>query len=285
MQTIRWLNQKKEGNMICNFKFFGLTIFMLTIAVALHSCQGLVDIDEYSEVDFIETFKSQLQETLGKASDIIDKEENPSVYIIQGSLKTAYKDVFGDYTNIDQFSFEKKELNNSLRLDSNSQSMNLKHNSLQMMIKNSDSSEEFINKLEGLLSNSNLEEKERLNYIALKETISFFDKYHEIVSNSINPSLVVNSSSDGEGDSGSGDGGDSGGSDSDAQDDEGWWETWGRCAVGTIGGYYTGALAGCGIVGGVGAAIGGPPGAAGGCAVGVIVGAIGGALTGAATFC
>lgn len=76
-----------------------------------------------------------------------------------------------------------------------------------------------------------------------------------------------------------------------------WWDRWGKCAAGVVGGYLTGGTAGCVGVGGLGAVVGGAagmgigsvPGAVvggvGGCAVGGAIGAIGGALTGAATFC
>ncbi|REE02102.1 glycine zipper family protein [Marinoscillum furvescens] len=58
--------------------------------------------------------------------------------------------------------------------------------------------------------------------------------------------------------------------------EESWWDSWGKCAVGTVGGAGTGLLAG---------------GAAGslipfiGTTAGAVVGAISGGLTGAATFC
>lgn len=64
----------------------------------------------------------------------------------------------------------------------------------------------------------------------------------------------------------------------------GWWQKWGKCVAGTLGGYYGGALAGCAVGGGVGATAAGV-GAVPGCAVGAAVGAIGGALTGAASSC
>lgn len=66
--------------------------------------------------------------------------------------------------------------------------------------------------------------------------------------------------------------------------EESWWDSWGRCAAGTVGGTLTGALGGAGIGAGVGAALGGAP-AAPGAIIGGIVGAIGGGLTGAAVSC
>src|SRR5690606_10464741 len=77
----------------------------------------------------------------------------------------------------------------------------------------------------------------------------------------------------------------------------GWWDSWGECAAGVVGGYLTGGTAGCVGVGGLGAVVGGAAGmgigsvpgsvvgGVGGCIVGGVAGAIGGALTGAATFC
>lgn len=56
-----------------------------------------------------------------------------------------------------------------------------------------------------------------------------------------------------------------------------WWDRWGKCAAGTIGGAITGGLSGC--------AVSAVPTAGFGCPAGATVGAIWGALTGAATFC
>jgi|SRR5690606_6780442 len=76
-----------------------------------------------------------------------------------------------------------------------------------------------------------------------------------------------------------------------------WWNRWGKCAAGVIGGGVTGGLVGCAGIGGLGAVVGGAaglgvgsvPGAVvggvAGCVVGGVAGWIGGALTGAATFC
>lgn len=57
---------------------------------------------------------------------------------------------------------------------------------------------------------------------------------------------------------------------------QGWWDDWGKCAAGTIGGVLTGGLAGAGV-GSVVPIIG--------TTAGGIVGAIGGGLTGAAASC
>lgn len=56
-----------------------------------------------------------------------------------------------------------------------------------------------------------------------------------------------------------------------------WWDRWGKCAAGTIGGAIAGGLSGC--------AVSAVPTAGFGCPAGAIVGAIGGGLTGAASSC
>lgn len=62
----------------------------------------------------------------------------------------------------------------------------------------------------------------------------------------------------------------------DEEEEEGWWESWGQCAAGTIGGTLTGGLGG---------AVGGSTVPVIGTAVGGVVGAVGGGLTGAAASC
>ena len=62
----------------------------------------------------------------------------------------------------------------------------------------------------------------------------------------------------------------------DDEDDEGWWNSWGRCAAGTLGGVGLGALSGA-AAGSVVPLIG--------TKVGLIVGGISGGLTGAAAAC
>ncbi|MFF1995369.1 Blp family class II bacteriocin [Bacillus mycoides] len=56
----------------------------------------------------------------------------------------------------------------------------------------------------------------------------------------------------------------------------GWWNSWGKCVAGTVGGAGTGGLGGAGI----GSAV---PGI--GTAIGAGVGGVSGALTGAAASC
>ncbi|MDO5077885.1 hypothetical protein [Corynebacterium sp.] len=65
---------------------------------------------------------------------------------------------------------------------------------------------------------------------------------------------------------------------------EGWWDDWGRCAAGTVGGTGTGAIAGAGTAAGIGA-VGGPWGVGAGAIGGGIAGGISGGLTGAAASC
>ncbi len=66
-----------------------------------------------------------------------------------------------------------------------------------------------------------------------------------------------------------------------SEEDESWWDSWGKCAAGIVGGAGTEALAGCGIGAAAGLGIASIP----GCGVGAIAGGIFGGLTGAAIFC
>jgi len=58
-----------------------------------------------------------------------------------------------------------------------------------------------------------------------------------------------------------------------------WWDRWGKCAAGAIGGGLTGGVAGCGVGGGIGVAVGGGVGAVAE-GVGALPGAASGALPG-----
>lgn len=64
----------------------------------------------------------------------------------------------------------------------------------------------------------------------------------------------------------------------------GWWDSWGKCAAGTVGGTGTGAIAGAGSMAGIGA-LGGPWGVGAGAIGGGIAGGVSGGLTGAAASC
>ncbi|UII25352.1 hypothetical protein LVD15_18885 [Fulvivirga maritima] len=67
-----------------------------------------------------------------------------------------------------------------------------------------------------------------------------------------------------------------GGKEKIEDEDKGWWDSWGKCAAGTLGGALTGGLGGAGIGSAVPVI---------GTTVGGVVGAIGGGLTGAAASC
>ncbi|WJZ01590.1 hypothetical protein [Corynebacterium freiburgense] len=64
----------------------------------------------------------------------------------------------------------------------------------------------------------------------------------------------------------------------------GAWDSWGRCAAGTVGGTMTGGISGAASGATIGA-LGGPWGVGAGAIGGGIVGGIGGGLTGAAASC
>jgi hypothetical protein len=72
-----------------------------------------------------------------------------------------------------------------------------------------------------------------------------------------------------------------------------FWNEWGECITGVVGGAITGATIGCGAIGSVGGIIGsgicGPPcgavGAVAGCLGGAIAGGIAGGLSGGADHC
>jgi hypothetical protein len=68
-------------------------------------------------------------------------------------------------------------------------------------------------------------------------------------------------------------------------EDEGWWDSWGKCAAGTVGGAGLGALAGAGV-GGAGCTVVLPIIGTVACGtVGGVVGGVSGALAGAAASC
>lgn len=256
--------------------FILFTLLFIGCFLAVSCIDNTVDQAEVDESINFQEFQQTLHSVFTEATSRIESSPYITRNTISLSIKEAYKDVLGDQVNMSQFEKASKlaadgnrnELDGLLYVQTETLS--------ETIIRSAKTPVEAVEHFDEFLSDKSISDEDRIELIVGKEFVSFLVTNSQAIDQGLSDNLMARS----------GDGDQEEEQDTDVEDDDaGWWESWGKCAAATVGGYLSGGLVGCGIGGGVGAAIGGPPGAAAGCAAGAAVGAIGGALKGAVATC
>ena len=253
-----------------------ISLLIVGCFVAVSCMDKSVNQAEVDETINFQEFQQTLKSVFTEATKRIERTPYVTRNTVGLSLKEAYKDVLGDQANMYQFE-QARELAASGKSNNSDGIAYAQTETLsETIIRSAASPAEAIENFEEYLSDESLSDEERIELITGKEFISFLDANSQAVEEGLSEKLIARSGdedSDQEGDT-------------DVQEDDGksWWDSWGKCAAGTLGGAITTGGAYC--WGGAQSGIwGGPKGAATGCAVGAVVGAVGGALVGAAASC
>lgn len=248
-------------------------LFLMLLIVGCFTAVSCMDrvvtqTDENELVNFQE-FQQTLNLVFSEATERIERTPYVTRNTIGSSLKEAYKDVLGDQANMYQFE-QAWELAVSGNTNDPDGLINAEAETLsETIIRSAESPAEAVEHFNEYLSDENLSDEDRLELITGREYVTFLTANSQAISETLNESLVARS--------GDGDSDEEGDTEVEEDDGQGWWDSWGRCTAGTIGGGLGGAIAGCGVAAMKTVGLG--------CPVGAVVGAIAGGLTGSAEYC
>ena len=245
-----------------------ISLLIVGCFVAVSCMDKSVNQAEVDESINFQEFQQTLNSVFTEATKRIERTPYVTRNTVGLSLKEAYKDVLGDQANMYQFE-QARELTASGKSNHSDGIAYAQTETLsETIIRSAASPDEAVENFEEYLSDDSLSDEERIELITGKEFISFLDANSQAIEEGLSENLIARSD-DGEPEEEG---------DTDVQEnDEGWWDSWGRCAAGTIGTGGAGALAGCGIAAAKTVGIG--------CPIGAAVGAVFGALKGAADYC
>ncbi|MCC5919036.1 MAG: hypothetical protein JJU02_17100, partial [Cryomorphaceae bacterium] len=247
------------------------------------------------EADWLMEYQQTLRQVLTQATESNQHMDITEMDQFAANIRQAYIDVLGNQADIEAFEngYRMAATRDVRAKETDSQADPV----VQDIIRESDTPEQALELLDELLASRDLDKSQRLEAINTREFLVFLAENSELITNlretqvrakglgtlaneettcqveelhydeETNSTVVIIVVT------------------TDCNDNGGWWNTWGRCATGILGGAATGTALGCGSFGGVGFLIGGVHGAATGCALGIIVGGIGGAATGAVASC
>lgn len=255
--------------------FILITLLFVGCFVALSCMDQSVNQAEVDESINFQEFQHTLNSVFTEATKRIESTPYVTRNTISFSLKEAYKDVLGDQANMSQFEQAWELAAAGKSNESDGLSYIQTETLSEAIIRSAESPSEAVEHFDEYLSDENLSDEQRIELIVGKEFVSFLVANSQAIEEGLSESLIARS----------GDGEPEEEGDTDVQEDDGsWWDSWGKCAAGTLGGAITTGGGYC--WGGAKSGIwGGPKGAATGCAVGAVVGAVGGALVGAAASC
>ena len=248
--------------------FILFTLIVLGCFVAVSCTDKAVNQAEVNETINIQEFQQTLNSVFTEATKHIDSSPYITRNTISSSIKEAYQDVLDDHANMSQFEQASKLVSAGNTNESDGLVYVKTETLSETIIRSAESPADAVHHFDEYLSDENLSDEDRIELIVGKEFVSFLASNSEAIDKSLHQNLMARS----------GDGDQEEEQDTDIEEDEeGWWESWGKCTAGTIGTSGAGALVGCGIAAAKTVGIG--------CPIGAVAGAVFGALKGAADYC
>ena len=228
-------------------------IIVIVLIFTFNACNesGVADnLGEKGKIGVNDQFEQTLLQIFDLAGDRLQSFDgvNPKLDEI---FRDAYVEVLQDEARVDIFRASVENVAQSLAKSG-------REMIAVFAVNDTDSPEKVLSRIENMLGDDELDESSIIDLISLRQTILFLMDNYKYLESVIAPYSKLNINET-------------------ANSDDGWWEQWGRCAAGTIGGAGLGALTGCGV--GVVAAVGV------GCSAGAVIGGVSGALKGASSTC
>ncbi|MDW3648671.1 MAG: hypothetical protein R8P61_16510 [Bacteroidia bacterium] len=238
---------------------------LLTISPLFQACsQEEVGIEQVRNEEIL-LFQTEIQELFSHVSEAMRGNTANKASKLKEVFKNVLWSTYESQDSFDSFDLQYKRMSTGSSLTKASE-----YTELQKLIYSFDTYEEAVSKLNQKLEEGQGNEVEQQTYVVMIGILNLFNEHPDEFEKFFRTK--------GEGEK--------------RAKKCGWWESWGECASGIIGGALEGIVGGCTSVGGTAAivgAIGGPftaaKGAVVGCIGGGVVGAVYGGLNGATGNC
>lgn len=237
--------------------FFGIATFFI-------SCSNdSVESVSANQSSLIE-YQTELNRVFRQTTNSIKLNQPKSKEQFKALLTESYVDVYGKNANLAVFEESFSGTNNNRK----ARKSDFVESKISEIMFSSVDENQALNLLELLINDENVSVEDKLDFINMKESLLFIADNHEFIEDNLLAKVgkkVVPPNK--------------------VEKPKSWWNSWGKCVAGTLGGAITGG--GAGLIGGAVAGTVALPviGTVSLGTVGGVLGAVGGGLTGAAASC
>lgn len=238
--------------------FFGIAIFF--ISCSKNSVQSLG-----SEQAHLNEYENELNKVFKKSTNLIKTNQPQTKEQFKAILADSYVAVLGENARLNVFNESFSKIGSS-RMERRS---DFAKNKISEIMFSSIDENKAIESLEILINDENVSVEDKLDFINMKESLVFVAENHKFIEDNLLQKIDNKSFKP----------------KPKPAPVKSWWDSWGKCVSGTLGGAIT--TGGGGLLAGASAGTIVLPlvGTVFGAAVGGVLGLVGGALVGAAASC